>query len=74
MIRTYVGEGEFTNDPLDTFGSKAVIAVPQLQRLLKYICKNGFEHHAAMNASHSAGILTEAFETYFGWDVYYHEE
>lgn len=72
MINTYVGEGEFTNDPLDTFGSKAVIAVPDLQRLLKYICKNGFEHHAAMNASRSAGVLVEAFETYFDWDVYYH--
>ena len=73
LIRTYVGEGEFTNDPLDTFGSKAVIHVSGLQRLLKYICKNGFEHHAAMNASQVAGVLVEAFETYFDWDVYHHE-
>ena len=71
-IHTYVGEGMFTADPLETFGSRAVVEVPGLQRLLKYICKNGFEHHVAMNASHSAAILVEVFETYFGWEVYYH--
>ncbi len=74
LIRTYVGEGEFTDDPLDTFGSRAVVKVPGLQRLMKYICKNGFEHHVAMNASLTADALAEAFETYLGWDVYRHEE
>lgn len=73
MIRTYVGEGRFTDDPLDTFGSRAVVEIPGLQRLMKHICKNGFEHHVAMSASLSASILAEAFETYFGWDVYHHE-
>jgi len=73
MIRTYVGEGNFTDDPLDTFGSRAVVEVPGLQRLMKYICKNGFEHHVAMSASLCADTLAEAFETYFGWDVYHHE-
>jgi len=72
-IRTYVGEGMFTDDRLDTFGGRAVIEVPGLQNLLRYICKNGFEHHVAMNASHSADIVAEAFETYMGWEVYQHE-
>jgi hypothetical protein len=40
--------------------------------LLRYICRNGFEHHAAMNKSHTATVLAEAFETYLDWDVYYH--
>jgi L-fucose isomerase-like protein len=71
-INTYMGEGRFTDDPLDTFGSRAVVEVPGLQRLMKYICKNGFEHHVAMNASHTASVLAEAFETYFDWDVYCH--
>jgi L-fucose isomerase-like protein len=71
-IRTYVGEGEFTDDPLETFGARAVIHTPGLQKLMRYICKNGFEHHCAMNGSHSAAILVEAFETYFGWEVYVH--
>ena len=72
IIRTYMGEGEYTDDTLETFGARAVIHTPGLQKLMRYICKNGFEHHCAMNASHSAGILAEAFETYFGWDVYRH--
>jgi len=72
IIRTYVGEGRFTDDPLETFGGRAVVEVPHLQSLLKYICKNGFEHHCAINPAPSAEILAEAFETYFGWDVYHH--
>ncbi len=71
-IRTYVGEGLFTDDPLDTFGSRAVVQVPNLQKLMQHICKNGFEHHAAMTSAHTAAVLTEAFETYFGWEVYHH--
>jgi L-fucose isomerase-like protein len=71
-IRAYVGDGMFVDDPLETFGSRAVVEVPELQKLMRFICKNGFEHHAAMNASHSAAILAEAFETYFGWEVYHH--
>jgi len=71
-IKAYVGDGAFVDDPLDTFGSRAVVEVPQLQCLMKHVCKNGFEHHAAMNRSHSAAVLNEAFTTYFDWDVYYH--
>jgi len=71
-IRSYVGEGQFTDDPLSTFGSRAVVQVPKLQKLMHYICRNGFEHHAAMNASHTAPALNEAFETYLGWEVYHH--
>ena len=71
-IRTYVAEGMFTDDELETFGSRAVVEVPRLQELLQHICKNGYEHHTAMNASHVADILAEAFETYLGWEVYRH--
>jgi L-fucose isomerase-like protein len=70
-IRTYVGDGVFVDDPLDTFGSRAVIEVPGLQTLLRYICKNGHEHHTAMTPAYSADVLAEAFETYFGWKVYH---
>ncbi len=71
-IRAYVGEGRFTDDPLSTFGSRAVVEVPRLQKLMRFICRNGFEHHAAMNASSCAGVLADAFETYLGWPVYAH--
>jgi L-fucose isomerase-like protein len=71
-IRAYAGEGRFTDDPLQTFGSRAVVEVPNLQILMRYICKNGFEHHAAMNGSETAAPLAEAFENYLGWDTYVH--
>ena len=72
-ILTYVGDGRFTDDPLDSFGSQAVVEVPDLQKLLKHICKNGFEHHVAMNAAPTASVLAEAFENYLGWEVYWHQ-
>lgn len=72
-IRTYVGQGELTNDELKTFGNRAVARVPKLQKLLHHVCREGFEHHVVMNASHTAAILAEAFERYLGWEVYHHE-
>ncbi|MBI5694039.1 MAG: fucose isomerase [Verrucomicrobia bacterium] len=73
VIRTYVGEGELTNDELKTFGNRAVVRVPKLQKLMHHVCREGFEHHVVMNASHTAGILVEAFGRYLGWEVYHHE-
>ena len=72
-IRAYVGEGELTNDPLDTFGTRAVAHVPHLQKLMRYVCKNGFEHHVVMNLSRTANVLTEALGNYLGWEVYEHQ-
>ncbi len=73
VIRAYTGDGSITNDKLETFGSRAVVSVPNLQKLLKHICLNGFEHHAAFTNAHSAEIINEAFGNYMGWDVYFHE-
>ncbi|HEX7974314.1 MAG TPA: L-fucose/L-arabinose isomerase family protein [Anaerolineales bacterium] len=73
LVRAYTGQGRFTDDPLDTFGSRAVVEVPGLQALMRYICKNGFAHHTAMSGSQVSGIIQEAFETYLGWDVYLHQ-
>jgi L-fucose isomerase-like protein len=71
-IRAYIGDGQFTNDPLDTFGTKAVVHVSRLPKLMQYICRNGFEHHAAMNGSHCAAAVAEGLENYLGWEVYHH--
>lgn len=73
IIKAYVGEGELTNDELKTFGNRAVAQINNLQGLMKYVCRNGFEHHVVMNASKTAGILQEAFENYLGWETYNHE-
>lgn len=72
-IRAYVGEGTLTDDPLNTFGTRAVAHVPELQKLMRYVCSNGFEHHVVMNVSHSANVLAEAFGKYLGWPTYHHE-
>jgi L-fucose isomerase-like protein len=71
-IRVYVGDGNFTNDPLDTFGTRAVAQIPQLQELMQFICLNGFEHHTAMTGSRCAAPTAEALGKYLGWDVYHH--
>ena len=71
-IACYLGEGEFTNDKVDTFGGYGVMRIPNMQTLLKYMCENGFEHHVAVNISEKAAAINEALTTYMGWDVYYH--
>jgi L-fucose isomerase-like protein len=71
-ITAYVGEGELTDDPLKTFGGYGVVRVPDLQKLLKHICENGYEHHVAVNLSQTAPAVYEAFSKYLGWEVYLH--
>jgi L-fucose isomerase-like protein len=73
VIRAYVGEGEFTDDPLDTFGGRGVVEIANFQELLRHICANGYEHHVAVNKSRVAAAVNEALEKYLGWDVYYHK-
>lgn len=73
LITAYLGEGEFTDDPLQTFGGYAVCRIPGLQDLLTFICENGFEHHVAINLSSTAPVLYEVFSKYMEWDVYYHK-
>ncbi|GIK73224.1 MAG: fucose isomerase [Chloroflexota bacterium] len=72
-IVAYVGEGALTNDPIKTFGGYGVVHVPRLQKLLNYICENGFEHHVAMNLSQVAPAVNEALNKYMGWSTYWHE-
>jgi L-fucose isomerase-like protein len=72
-ILTYLGEGELTNDPLSTFGGYGVAHIPNMQKLLAYICENGFEHHTAINLSQVAAAVNEALGKYMGWNVYYHQ-
>jgi L-fucose isomerase-like protein len=68
----YVGEGAFTNDPVDTFGGYGVVKIPNLQKLLAYICENGFEHHVGINQTLVAAAAKEALGKYMGWSIYHH--
>ena len=73
IISGYVGEGEFTDDSLETFGGAGVVHIPHLQKLLRYICENGFEHHVAANLASVAPAVREATSNYLGWSVISHE-
>src|SRR5262249_32056038 len=71
-IHGYVGQAEFTEDPLETFGGAGVVKIPNLQKLLRYICERGFEHHVAANLAHVAPAVEEAASRYLGWSVHAH--
>ena len=72
QIKTYLGEGEFTNDPFDMDGGIAVCKVSRLRELLFYMCRNGFEHHVAMTRTHCAEVVYEAISKYMKWEIYHH--
>jgi L-fucose isomerase-like protein len=72
VIRGYTGPGKFTDDPLTTFGGAGVAEIPKLQKLLKHICREGFEHHVAANFSDVSKSIHEAATRYLGWESYYH--
>ncbi|MCJ7659820.1 MAG: hypothetical protein MUO67_11775 [Anaerolineales bacterium] len=74
IIKAYLGEGEFTDDPVGINGGAAVCKVDNLQEMLDYICRNGFEHHIAMVRDHHANVLNEAISTYLDWDLFYHNQ
>jgi len=73
IISVYVGEGEFTNDKLETFGGYGVMKIQNLQSLMQYVCRMGFEHHVAVSRTEKADAIAEALDNYMGWEVYRHE-
>jgi L-fucose isomerase-like protein len=72
VMRGYTGPGRFTDDPLETFGGAGVAEIPHLQKLLKFICHEGFEHHVAANFSNVSKAIHEAAIRYLGWESHYH--
>jgi L-fucose isomerase-like protein len=72
VIRGYTGAGRFTDDPMETFGGAGVTEIPHLQKLLKFICREGFEHHVATNFSDVSKAIHEAATRYMGWESYFH--
>lgn len=72
-INAYVGDGEFTNDSLETFGCFGVLKIDNLQLLLQRICLTGFEHHVAVSMSETTDAIHEALSNYLNWPVYRHK-
>lgn len=73
-IKSYLGHGEFTDDKFNMDGGIAVCRIPNLQKLLKHLCQEGFEHHVAMVRGVWADIVEEAVSKYLTWDLYHHDE
>ncbi|MCL1819678.1 MAG: fucose isomerase [Oscillospiraceae bacterium] len=73
IMKAYVGEGEFLAEHIPTKGGTANCRVEGLQELMKYICKNGFEHHVCFVRGHAADVLVEALENYMGIEVFRHK-
>ena len=70
-IKALLVEGNYTDDLLDTFGGYGVIEIPNLQDVLKVLCKEGFAHHVAASLNSVADIISEALSNYLGWDLIY---
>ena len=71
ILKMYVGEGTFETEPLPTKDGVANCRVPGLQKLLRYLCENGFEHHVCFVRGHVADILEEAAK-YLGISCHRH--
>ena len=72
VIKSYLGEGRITDDPYGMDGGIAVCEIPDLQILMNFMVKEGFEHHVGMVRGHVSEILDEAIGNYMGWDIYTH--
>ncbi len=73
LIKSYLGEGQYTNDAVELDGGTAICQIDNLQPLMKYLIKNGFEHHVAMVRGNVSDVIQEAVETYLKWDLYRHQ-
>ena len=67
-----MGDGRFPEEVIPTHGGVANCYVDNLQDLMHYICKNGYEHHVCFVRGHVADILEEALTNYMGVQVYRH--
>lgn len=72
MVKCYLGQGDFTDDPFGMDGGIAVTRVPELRKLMRFVTQNGFEHHVAMVRGHHADVVEEAVTRYLGWPIYHH--
>lgn len=67
----YIGEGEFTDDEIETefFGCGGVAKISGLEEKLIKLGRNGFRHHTAVGVGHMELVLREAFQYYLGYEI-----
>lgn len=70
-LKIYVDEGRMTADEIEDgfFGCGGVAEIPDLQNKLIRLARGGFKHHTTVGVGHMKALLTEAFQTYLGYDV-----
>ena len=73
-MKAILAEGEYTDDPLETYGGYGVIEIHNLQDLLKKLCLGGFAHHVAASLSEVGDIIYEALSNYLGYNIEYHNK
>jgi L-fucose isomerase-like protein len=71
-MKAILAEGHYTEDPLETFGGYGVAEIPNLQDLLKKLCRGGFAHHVAATLNHVGDAVYEALFNYLNWPIDYH--
>ena len=67
-----IGDGQITEDAIDTFGTTGVMKMPNLPKFLHFLAANGFEHHMALNYAPRTDVLYESLTKYMGWKIYHH--
>lgn len=73
-IKAILAEGNYTEDPLDTFGGYGVVEISNLQDLLKSLCFGGFAHHVAATLNKVGDIVEEALSKYLDYNIYFHNK
>lgn len=67
----YMGEGEFTEDPIQEgfFGCGGVVRISGLQDKLYKIGYAGYRHHVSVTPGHYAAAMREACTRYLGYEL-----
>ena len=70
-LRFYLGEGEFTADPIPTefFGCAGVARIENLQQKLYRLGYAGYRHHVSTAPGRVATALREAFTRYLNYEL-----
>lgn len=71
-LRGYTGSGKILPDKVQTFGGCGVVEITEMEKLLEFICLNGFEHHAAIGPGTFSDMLSSTLERYLGWTMHHH--
>ncbi len=71
-IKAIITEGNYTDDPVNTFGGYGVVEIPNLQDLLRYLCEEGFAHHVAASLNKIGDAVYEALSKYLGYNIKFH--